>query len=79
MFLEMGKYDRAIADLTAAIDTKEIDGHIYYCRALAYKAKGDEGKAVADFRRASALGFKAEPGKTPKPAVRALFTLPELP
>ena len=37
-------------DLTAAIDTTEIDGRIYYCRALAYKAKGDEDKAAADFR-----------------------------
>jgi tetratricopeptide (TPR) repeat protein len=53
--VQVGDYDRAIADFTRAIeiDPKRTDAHVH--RGFAYDALGREEDAIADFRRALAL------------------------
>ena len=51
-----GQYDKAIADLSKAIELNPKDAKAYYNRGLAYgKGKGQFDKAIADFTKAIEL------------------------
>ena len=57
-YLEMGEYDRAIADCTEAIRLDPRAADFYFNRAKAYIAKGEQAEAKADWAEAKRLGFK---------------------
>ncbi len=49
---EKGDYDRALADLTKAIELAPQDSRAYNLRAYAYKYKGDYDRALSDANKA---------------------------
>ncbi len=54
----LGVMDKAIEDYSAAIANKPSFPAAYYNRGFALDSKGEQGRAVADFRRARNLGLQ---------------------
>ena len=51
-YLQSGRYDRAIADLTRALEFDDGDAWALYVRGLARKRSGDRAGAEADIAAA---------------------------
>jgi Tfp pilus assembly protein PilF len=62
--MEMGDYDKTIADCTEAIRLDPKNAMAYEARAGAYEKEGDKAKAEEDFAQAKKLGYK--PSQEPK-------------
>ena len=56
----MEKFEKAIEDLTSAIQLRPDQGNAYYFRGFAKKNKGDLAGSVADFSRALDLKKNSE-------------------
>lgn len=59
------RYDEAIADYDAAIAKDPDFADAYYNRGYAYQAGGDRKRAIADFRKARALGLQRVGARAP--------------
>jgi len=53
----LGDYNNAIDDFSQAIKLNPAYGQVYYYRALAYNAKGENGLAIDDMKAACNSGF----------------------
>jgi tetratricopeptide (TPR) repeat protein len=53
----LGDYNNAIDDFSQAINLNPGYGQVYYYRALAYQAKGENGLAIDDMKTSCNLGF----------------------
>ena len=53
--LEIGDYDRAIADYTQAIQLKPDNADVRILRGLAYARSGDYDRAISDYTQAIQL------------------------
>ena len=52
------EHDKAVSDYTTTIRLKPNQARVYHNRGLAWKKKGDEARADADFKKAQELGYK---------------------
>jgi len=52
----LGEFDRALLEFERSIALSPENAWVYFNRAEAYDRRGDQEKAVADFRRAIAEG-----------------------
>ena len=58
LFLEEGRYDRAVEDFTSAITVNPLYALVYYNRSLARHFQGKHDIAIEDFNRAITLDSK---------------------
>jgi tetratricopeptide (TPR) repeat protein len=64
-YMEIGEYDKSIADLTKSINLKQNNALAYYNRARAHKRKGEHDLAAADY--SFSIGLDAKIKTLPPP------------
>ena len=68
----MGEYDRAIADLTKAIELEPNSAATHYMRGLVYKDRRKYDLAIADFQKVALLTTDPELVTTVKQEIQNL-------
>jgi tetratricopeptide (TPR) repeat protein len=56
-YIELGEYEKAIADYTKSIELDPTNIILYYDRSMAYNRTGEWDKAIADCNKVLELGL----------------------
>jgi|TARA_B110000467_G_C18308844_1_gene476578 Flp pilus assembly protein TadD len=60
VYNKQGELEKAIADVTKAIELDPANAKIYYFRGATFEKLGDKENAEADYAKAKELGFEPE-------------------